>query len=163
MNGYQYGHKDSLGQPLNVSGGDRVTVLGWDYQFEIVSIRPEGAAVIRNLSIDAIGNSSVPVGKLTRCRYEADLHPHTGECGPPPRGGRRALERIPHLAVGEPVRRHDLGDEIARQHGVFVAPVACGQLDVNTTLTTRRTDRVRCECCRARMAKQPAGIAGTEG
>ncbi len=63
--------------------------------------------------------------------------------------GRRRLESIPHLTVGPAVKRHDLGDSLARQHGVWVAPVACGEAGVNTTLTTHRLDRVRCPECLA--------------
>lgn len=63
---------------MNVGRGDRVTALGHDGEFETVSIRPEGVAVIRNLAPGYEYTSSVPVKQLTlagprgACRWMLD-------------------------------------------------------------------------------------------
>jgi hypothetical protein len=57
---------DSIGQALNVSGGDHVSVFGFDGEFEVVSIRPERVAVIRNCAPGYAYTSSVPLTQLTR-------------------------------------------------------------------------------------------------
>lgn len=72
------GYVDSRGQP--VLRGDLVTVPGCDYKFRVESIRPERVAVIKNLTIDAVGTSSIELSRVVRCRFPAEHHPHTGEC-----------------------------------------------------------------------------------
>lgn len=62
------------------------------------------------------------------------------------------LRRLPHLQVGEVVIRHDIGDELARQHGSPMVGTACG-LQIMATLTTRRKDLVRCPACQEGSAK----------
>lgn len=64
----------------------------------------------------------------------------------------RGVMNRPHLAVGESERRHDLGDELARRHGVRIVAVACGREEVPTTLATRRPDLVRCPECVAEIS-----------
>jgi hypothetical protein len=59
---------------------------------------------------------------------------------------RRRLPYI-HLRVGDPVKRHDLGDSIARRAGVHTVAVACGKPDVFTTMTTKAVERVTCPGC----------------
>lgn len=68
--------------------------------------------------------------------------------------GREALRRIPHLAVGERRARYDIGDEIARRHGVWVVTTGCGE-EMNTTLATWNRDRVRCPECLAATTNPP--------
>lgn len=62
---------------------------------------------------------------------------------------RRRLAAIPHLQVGPTVKRHDIGDSLARKYGVWVAPVACGRDDLPTTLSTKGRERTRCPECLA--------------
>lgn len=61
--------------------------------------------------------------------------------------GRERLAAVPHLQTGEKVKRYDLGDALARQHGVWVAPVACDRGQMPTTLVTRSRERVKCSAC----------------
>lgn len=60
---------------------------------------------------------------------------------------RERLAAIPHLQVGDKVKRHDIGDDLARRHGVWVAPVACDRGQMPTTLVTRNRERVKCSAC----------------
>lgn len=69
---------------------------------------------------------------------------------------RRALRTIPHLRAGEKFKTFELGDALAREHGVWLVPVLCGKPEVMTTLTTSREGHVRCPDCRALM--EPEGI-----
>lgn len=65
---------------------------------------------------------------------------------------RSFLTRVgPHRRAGEVVIRHDLGDAIARQHGMAMVRVLCGRGDPNgvtTTITTTSDERTRCPNCR---------------
>lgn len=63
------------------------------------------------------------------------------------RGPTRPLFVVAHLAVTPVTTRHDIGDEIARRAGTPMVTTACGQ-EVVSTLTTRRTDLVRCPACK---------------
>lgn len=60
-------YDDSVGQPLNVSGGDYVTVFGFDGLFLIKEVRPEGVAVVLNTAPNhPFNGSSVPLRLLTK-------------------------------------------------------------------------------------------------
>lgn len=79
---------DAAGVPIAMR--DRVEVLGNDARFEVRGLRPEGVAVIWNLSRLCVGTSTVPLSSVTRIggpdmcgcgRLAADLCPETGVCG----------------------------------------------------------------------------------
>lgn len=64
------------------------------------------------------------------------------------------LPSIPHLAIGPITVRYDIGDELARKHGIPMVPTACG-LFVPSTLSTRTVERVRCRDCKTLSRVSP--------
>jgi hypothetical protein len=69
------------------------------------------------------------------------------------------MRNFPHLAVTPVKTRYDIGDEVARRHGVPVVTTACGE-QVTNTLATRRQDLVRCSACLASADTRPNPTGG---
>jgi hypothetical protein len=95
-------YQDSIGQPLRAGGGDRVFVDG-DGPFEVVSIRPERVAVIRNRARGR-RTSSVPLTRLTPVPVRSRVPPACRRMRPDRAEGApvtATTSRVMRIATGE--------------------------------------------------------------